>query len=230
MSNKASSGDYIMIDKYNLKITCGVIVFMVVVVVMAFLFKGQLDWQRHSDNAKYNPEAAYLYDCWNVVDDSAAQECYLEHATPKQDECVYLSPNIVCMYASDGVVVEVAHNIALKSLTDRELTENIVYWVHSNIEYDYAKARRLGSNNNEDNYVPYPEGVMLSRKGVCIDQTSLIAAMLRSQGIPCRIMSGNLGYDAYAHSWNEVYVDGEWLSIDRPDNTIKNVKQITSCY
>jgi hypothetical protein len=44
----------------------------------------------------------------------------------------------------------------------------------------------------------------------------LFAAMARSQGVPARICAGKI-YSMglfVTHFWNEVYIDGRWLTID----------------
>ena len=45
--------------------------------------------------------------------------------------------------------------------------------------------------------------------------------MLRSQGIPCKIITGYVSPDNIYHAWNMVYIDGTWVDahIDIKQNT-----------
>ena len=36
--------------------------------------------------------------------------------------------------------------------------------------------------------------------------------MLRSQGIPCKIIIGDVSPDNIYHAWNMVYLNGSWMS------------------
>ena len=53
-------------------------------------------------------------------------------------------------------------------------------------------------------------------RGDCNEHAALFAALARAAGIPTRIVAGvTLLQDAfYYHAWNEVCLDGRWLSID----------------
>ena len=58
-------------------------------------------------------------------------------------------------------------------------------------------------------------GVTLaSGTGICFDYASLGAAMLRSLGIPCQVITGYVSPDDVYHAWNMVYIDGEWISVE----------------
>ena len=63
-----------------------------------------------------------------------------------------------------------------------------------------------------DVYLPDPDRTYSSRNGICYDYASLMCAMLRSQGIPSRLIKGStpLGY----HAWNEVFFEGRgWVVV-----------------
>ena len=38
--------------------------------------------------------------------------------------------------------------------------------------------------------------------------------MLRSLGIPCKIITGYVSPDGIYHAWNVVYLDGSWISVE----------------
>ncbi|TFG36514.1 MAG: transglutaminase domain-containing protein, partial [Desulfobacterales bacterium] len=54
------------------------------------------------------------------------------------------------------------------------------------------------------------------RMGDCNEHAVLFAALARSAGIPARIAAGVTFHEGafYYHAWNEVCVDGQWLSLD----------------
>ncbi|MCL2889258.1 MAG: transglutaminase-like domain-containing protein, partial [Eggerthellaceae bacterium] len=80
-------------------------------------------------------------------------------------------------------------------------------WIAGNISYDYDKAAAVV---HATDYIPSPDETLRSRKGICFDFSSLAAAMLRSQGIPCIVMTGDVSPDNIYHAWNMVYIDGTW--------------------
>ncbi|NLB45977.1 MAG: transglutaminase domain-containing protein [Clostridiaceae bacterium] len=84
-------------------------------------------------------------------------------------------------------------------------------WIVSNIAYDRALASSI-TKQQIDVYLPDPDRTYSSRKGICYDYASLMCAMLRSQGIPTRLIKGStpLGY----HAWNEVFFEGRgWVVV-----------------
>jgi transglutaminase/protease-like cytokinesis protein 3 len=78
------------------------------------------------------------------------------------------------------------------------------------IDYDNDKTGDLGYD-----YLPDIEQTYAVGKGICYDYASLLAAMLRSIGIPAKLVKGYANYNpGVYHAWNEVYLDGEWHVID----------------
>lgn len=85
------------------------------------------------------------------------------------------------------------------------------FMVKNNV-YDYAKLSTLTSG-----YIPIIDKTLEEKKGICYDFTSLYAAMLRSQGIPAKLIKGYAPKNAAGyHSWNEVYDASKktWVVID----------------
>lgn len=82
-------------------------------------------------------------------------------------------------------------------------------YIVENMVYDYQKVDRLSSD-----YLPDVEETLHSKKGICYDFSSLLAAMLRSQGIPAKLVMG-YGKDINGyHAWNEVCLKGCWQVVD----------------
>jgi len=79
-----------------------------------------------------------------------------------------------------------------------ERVEAIYSFVISNIEYDVELAETV-----QTGYVPDIDEVLRLGKGICFDYAALMAAMLRSQGIPTKLVIGYTG-ELY-HAWISVY-------------------------
>lgn len=98
--------------------------------------------------------------------------------------------------------------------------DQVYSWVVANLTYDYDKARSVQSG-----YLPVLDDVLASRKGICFDYAALMAGMLRSQGIPCKLVVGYAGtaYHAWISVWSDeagwiegvIYFDGTtWQRMD----------------
>ena len=64
--------------------------------------------------------------------------------------------------------------------------------------------------------------VLNSGKGDCNEHAVLFAALARAAGFPCRIAAGVVFFKGafYYHAWNEVCLDGRWLSLDTTTNQL----------
>ncbi len=67
--------------------------------------------------------------------------------------------------------------------------EQCVRIYQSNVDYDYDKAQNI-VDNNVTGYLPDPDETLSTKKGICYDYAALAAAMLRSQGIPTKLITG----------------------------------------
>ena len=89
-----------------------------------------------------------------------------------------------------------------------------------NITYDHELAATVQSG-----YLPVLDTVLAKRSGICFDYASLMTGMLRSQGIPSKLVVGYAGtaYHAWISVWSEetgwvdgaIYFDGvSWQRMD----------------
>jgi transglutaminase/protease-like cytokinesis protein 3 len=63
--------------------------------------------------------------------------------------------------------------------------------------------------------VPDPDATLAEGKGICFDYAALAAAMLRSQGIPCQLITGYVGEEDLYHAWNRFYVEEKgWITAE----------------
>ncbi|MDR0357835.1 MAG: transglutaminase-like domain-containing protein [Clostridiales Family XIII bacterium] len=110
----------------------------------------------------------------------------------------FLRPNQYVYYTPDSEAVAMARDICEGVKSELGATENLFLYVVENVSYDYEKAETVQSG-----YLPNVDETLRSGAGICFDYASLTSAMLRSQGIPCKLVIGYAG-SAY-HSWIRVY-------------------------
>lgn len=98
--------------------------------------------------------------------------------------------------------------------------EKVYDFVIHNITYDNQLAMTVKSG-----YLPVLDNVLTTGKGICFDYAALMAAMLRSQGVPTKLVVGFAGsaYHAWISVWSEetgwvenaVFFDGDtWQRMD----------------
>ena len=103
-----------------------------------------------------------------------------------------------------------ARTITLKSESTFQKVKHLASWVYENID----KRPVIG--------LPDALATLHSRMGDCNEHAALFAALARSSGIPTRIVAGvTLHLERfYYHAWNEVCIDGRWISLDTTKNQI----------
>lgn len=121
----------------------------------------------------------------------------------------FIRPSVYCEYGESSACVQKANELAQGAENQGDVLRAVYSWISENIAYDKEKARELADAKG---YVPDPDKTMQSGKAICFDYASLAAAMLRSQGIPTKIVTGYVSPDNIYHAWNMVYLDGTWVS------------------
>jgi hypothetical protein len=120
----------------------------------------------------------------------------------------FIYPNQYVWYNAESSAVS-ASNALVQNLTEEEIVETCYRFVVKNLTYDTKKAL-----NVESGYLPDADETLESKTGICFDYSVLLAAMLRAQGIPARVMIGMVSPENLYHAWNSVYLDGEWIWMD----------------
>ena len=117
----------------------------------------------------------------------------------------FLRPNQFVDFNQDSNAVRKAAELVAGATTFMEKVGEIYSFVINNIVYDVHLAETV-----QTDYLPDIDKILASGKGICFDYAALMAAMLRSQGIPTKLVIGYTG-DVY-HAWISVYSkeDG-WL-------------------
>ncbi len=119
----------------------------------------------------------------------------------------FLRPNQYVDYGSSSKAVELAWELTKDIEQPLEKVTAVYDYVVRNLAYDYDKASSVTSG-----YVPVLDTVLEEKKGICFDYAALMTGMLRSQGIPCKMVFGYAGtiYHAWISVWTEDtgWVDG----------------------
>lgn len=116
----------------------------------------------------------------------------------------FLTPNQFCMYDAGSSCVALSSKLCGGNKDTIAKTAAIYDYVINNINYVST------AENGANGYIPVPDTVLANKSGICFDYASLMAAMLRSQKIPTKVVVGYAG-DIY-HAWISVYVDGSgWI-------------------
>lgn len=118
----------------------------------------------------------------------------------------FLMPNQYVNYSANSQVVATAATVVAGAGTALEKVEKVYTYVVDNFTYDKAKAKSVQSG-----YLPDVDAVLAAKKGICFDYASVMAAMLRSQGVPTQLVVG-YSKDVY-HAWINVYSpETGWVS------------------
>jgi len=114
----------------------------------------------------------------------------------------FLISNKLINYSENSDVVKKAHELTKDTDDEIEKLDIIYNYVITNISYDTEKAKNVKSG-----YVPNVDDVLKANKGICFDYASIMAAMLRSENIPAKLVTGYSSNLSAFHAWNEVYTD-----------------------
>lgn len=142
----------------------------------------------------------------------------------------FLRPNQYVNYNKNSAVVKKAAELTKSSDDLLEKISAVYGYVTDNITYDKDLAATV-----QKGYVPDVDAVLKKGRGICFDYAAVMAAMLRSQMIPTKLVIGYTG-DIY-HSWinvyseetgwvdNVIYFDGEtWKLMDPTFAASKTLK------
>ena len=105
------------------------------------------------------------------------------------------------IFNSNMQFIKKANEIAATCSNDFEKVSKIYDWLTNYLNYGSKEYTALGS------YKCDIEKIYNNGSGVCYDFAVVLAAMLRSQGIPCKTVFGYYSHiNDTGHVWNEVYV------------------------
>ena len=132
----------------------------------------------------------------------------------------FLRPNQYVNYQNAVNSIAKAAQLTQRVADPLVKVEKIYQFVVNNVTYDQQKAATVQSG-----YLPVLDETLATGKGICFDYAALMAGMLRSQGVPCKLVVGYAGtvYHAWISVWTAetgwidgaVYFDGaSWHRMD----------------
>jgi len=110
----------------------------------------------------------------------------------------FLRPNQYVNFSPDSKTVAKAAELIKNAKDLPEKISAIYNFIVKNFTYD-----RVLAANVKSGYLPDVDKVLERGQGICFDYAAVMAAMLRSQGIPTKLVVGYAG-QAY-HAWINVY-------------------------
>ncbi len=117
----------------------------------------------------------------------------------------FLRPNQYVNYTANSQAVKKAAELTAGKKTDLEKITAIYHYTITTLTYDKQEAQTVQSG-----YLPDVDKVLAEKKGICFDYAALMTAMLRSQGIPTKLVVGYTG-DVY-HAWINTYIPEQgWI-------------------
>ncbi len=132
----------------------------------------------------------------------------------------FLRPNQFVNYANATNTIAKAKELVGAETDPLKKVEKIYSYVVENLTYDKERAATVKSG-----YLPTLDSVLAEKKGICFDYAALMTGMLRSQGVPCKLVVGYAGeaYHAWISVWSSetgwidgaIYFDGSvWQRMD----------------
>jgi len=106
------------------------------------------------------------------------------------------------IYDSNMMFIKKASEISATCKDDFEKVSKIYDWLTQYIQYQVVEDTIQGD------YICDLNKIYNRKTGVCYDYAVVLAAMLRSQGIPCKVVFGRYtdSTSGDGHVWNEVYI------------------------
>ena len=125
--------------------------------------------------------------------------------TLKDEFAPFLHSNQYVDYDSAPNTVAKAKELIGEEKDTLKQVEIVYDYVVKGMTYDKELASTVKSG-----YLPVLDTVLEKKTGICFDYAALMTGMLRSQGVPCKLVVGYAG-TAY-HAWISVWVEGSgWV-------------------
>lgn len=121
----------------------------------------------------------------------------------------FLRPSDYVSYDRRSEVVKKGKELAKGAGTAVDVVKAVYDYVTKNVKYDTEKAKKA------DTDIPaLPDETLKTGEGICLDYAALAAALLRSQGIPTKMIYGYVGEDDLYHAWNMFYTkETGWVTV-----------------
>ena len=117
----------------------------------------------------------------------------------------FLYPNQYVWFTPESKAVRLGMELSDKASDDLDYVEQVYNYVIENITYDEEFAAHIPVE-----YIPDIDQTLKTGTGICFDYASLMAALLRSQRIPTKLVVGYSG--TVYHAWISVYLkEAGWV-------------------
>lgn len=146
----------------------------------------------------------------NVVDTKYAELYSVSQDVKLDDEFQpFIRPSNYVKYDQNSNCVKKAQELAQDAGDTMGMVQAVYNYICDNVKYDKEKAKSI-----KKGYLPNPDETFASGKGICFDYAALAAAMLRSQGIPVKVIFGNVAPKDLYHAWNMFYTEETgWVTV-----------------
>lgn len=139
----------------------------------------------------------------------------------KRTDQVFLASMQEINWNSSSAAVQKSTQLIGKAHSEENQFDLVYAFLIKNLTYDYAKIATL-----KPGYLPDVDLTLSTQKGICYDYSALLAAMIRSQGIPTKLVKGYTKNTDVFHAWNEVKINGQWWIVDTTLDSISLKKKI----
>ena len=132
-------------------------------------------------------------------------------------EVSFLYPNQYVSYTPETEAVGAADELCA-GLTEKQSYDKVCEFMKSGFVYDYVKALTVKPGT-----LPNIDECWSKKMGVCQDLSAAMCCMLRTQGVPARLV---IGYaDTNYHAWVEMKLDGKDYFFD-PTAAINGIAKV----
>jgi len=125
------------------------------------------------------------------------------------EKALYTASMPIVGYSVSTTAIPAFKTVTSQRTTDKDKLDAVYSEVVNSISYDLNKAANVKSD-----YVPNIDSVYTAKKGICYDYAALVGGAMRSQGIPTRLVMGYVPEISEYHAWNEILINGDWISVD----------------
>lgn len=145
----------------------------------------------------------------NVSGKKYSEEGKITITAKMEDESrAFLYPNQYINYTPETPAVVEAGKICEGKTDPKEIFDTVCKYMVGHFAYDFIKSVSVKSGQ-----LPEIDAAWEKHMGICQDLSAIMVAMLRSQGVPARMMIGTLGSGIY-HAWVTAIINGEDVFYD----------------
>lgn len=126
-----------------------------------------------------------------------------------KEEQLYLNSIVNIDWNEENDSISFLEQLLENNMSDTLKVEMIHEYLAESLSYDSDKYSAI-----EGAYLPDIDDIFESKSGICYDFSSLLASLLRSEGIQTKLVMGYRADTSVYHAWNEVYLNDEWQIID----------------